>query len=119
MWTIATVLVAAVALVHVTFAVVEILFWKHPLVHTRLGYSDAEARKVAPIVANAGLYNGFVAAGLIWGLLPHGDVAPIAIFFLACVIVAGVFGTATLKTLVPLVLQSGLGVAALVVVLVA
>jgi putative membrane protein len=56
-----------------------------------------EALKVAPIVANAGLYNGFITAGLIWGLVSgkNGDV--IKVFFLVCVIIAGIFGAVTLK----------------------
>lgn len=109
---IADALVLIVALVHAAFAVVEMLLWKHPRVHVRLDYSEVEAQKVAPIVANAGLYNGFVAAGLIWGLFFQQDGTATKMFFLAFVFVAGIFGAVTLKTWVPLVAQSALGVAA-------
>ncbi|MCB1824924.1 MAG: DUF1304 family protein [Candidatus Competibacteraceae bacterium] len=50
-------LVILVTLIHIAIAVIEILFWRQPIVHSQLGYNIDEARKVAPIVANAGLYN--------------------------------------------------------------
>ena len=65
----ANLFVVIVALVHIIILVVEMFFWKQPVIHERLGFSLEEAIKVAPIVANAGLYNGFLAAGLIWGLI--------------------------------------------------
>jgi putative membrane protein len=70
---------------------------RETLSRLRLAYSADEARKVAPIVANAGLYNGFLAAGLLWGLLSTGDDTAIKLFFLACVLAAGIFGVMTLK----------------------
>ena len=94
---IATVLIAFVALVQSVIAVVEIFLWKVPRVHGRLNYTAAEAEKVAPIVANAGLYNSFLAAGLIWAVLSGSGRPGIAVFFLTCVVVAGVFGAITLK----------------------
>ena len=95
--TIAAVLIGIVALVQTVIAVVEIFLWSAPRVHGRLDFTAAEAKKVAPIVANAGLYNSFLAAGLIWALL-SGPASPgIGIFFLTCVVVAGVFGAITLK----------------------
>ena len=102
---IATVLVSLVAAVHVAIASVEMLFWNVPKVHGRLGFTGDEARKVAPIVANAGLYNSFLAAGLIWALLTRTRGSDVEIFFLICVIVAGVFGALTLKP-TTLVLQT-------------
>jgi putative membrane protein len=95
--TTATVLVLIVAVVHAVISIVEMFFWNKPQVHRRLAFTEAEARKASAIVANAGLYNGFVAAGLMWGLILARDGVPIQIFFLACVIVAGVFGAVTLK----------------------
>lgn len=56
-----------------------------------------EAIKVAPIVANAGLYNGLITAGLIWGLVSRKNGDAIKVFFLGGVIIAGIFGAATLK----------------------
>ena len=112
---IATVLVSVVALVHVAISLVEMLLWNKPIVHGRLGFTDEAARKVAPIVANAGLYNGFLAAGLIWGLFSSGDGTSIKVFFLSCVIVAGFFGAVTLKW-TTLVLQALPGALALLFV---
>src|ERR1051325_4344553 len=88
----ATVLIAIVAFLQTLISLVEIFLWNVPRVHGRLHFTAAEARKVAPLVANAGLYNGFLAAGLVWGLLSTGDANSIKMFFLGCVIVAGIFG---------------------------
>jgi putative membrane protein len=104
--------VAIVALVEIILCIAEIFFWKEPIIHQRLGYSLEEAIKVAPIVANAGLYNGFIAAGLIWGLISGRTGDAIKIFFLACVITAGVFGALTL-TWTPLLIQTVPGAIAL------
>jgi putative membrane protein len=112
---IANLFVVIVALVHILLFVVEIFFWKEPVIHQRLGFTLEEALKVAPIVANAGLYNGFLAAGLIWGLVSGKNGDAIKIFFLACVIIAGIFGAATL-TWTPLLIQTAPGAIALFLV---
>src|SRR4028119_2517861 len=104
--------VAIVALVEIILCIAEIFFWKEPVIHQRLGFTLEEALKVAPIVANAGLYNGFLAAGLIWGLISGKTGDAIKVFFLACVIIAGIFGAATL-TWTPLVIQTAPGAIAL------
>jgi putative membrane protein len=108
----ANLFVAIVALVEIILCIAEIFFWKEPIIHQRLGFTLDEAIKVAPIVANAGLYNGFLAAGLIWGLISGKTGDAIKIFFLACVIIAGIFGAATL-TRTPLLIQTAPGVIAL------
>ena len=90
-------LVGLVALIHIVISISEIFLWKKPVVHQRIGFNQAEADKAAPIVANAGLYNGFLAAGLIWSLLMSTNAAIIQLFFLTCVFIAGVFGAVTLK----------------------
>src|SRR3954454_9184415 len=79
-------------------ALIEMLFWMHPDVHSRLLFNAAEAEKAASIVRNAGLYNAFLAAGLVWGLRASSGRAEILNFFLSCVAIAGVFGALTLKT---------------------
>jgi putative membrane protein len=112
---VANVLIALVALVQVAIALVEMFFWRRPRVHGRLDFNAAEASKVAPIVANAGLYNSFLAAGLIWALLAARDGTAVAVFFLVCVVIAGVFGAATLKP-TTLVLQTTPAAAALAAV---
>src|SRR3954451_19946007 len=96
-FSIANCLVGFVAFIHLVIAIVEIFFWSNPRVHSRLGFNADEARKVAPIVANVGLYNSFLAGGLIWGLSVAVDGVPIQIFSLTCVIIAGLVGAATIK----------------------
>jgi putative membrane protein len=108
----ANIFIASVALVHILLLVVEIFLWKEPVIHQRLGFTLEEAIKVAPIVANAGLYNGFLAAGLIWGLISAKSGNAIKVFFLSCVIIAGIFGAATL-TQTPLLIQTAPGAIAL------
>ena len=102
---IATIGVAVVAVIHIAISVVEIFFWKTPLIHQRLDFTTELADKVYPIVQNAGLYNSFIAAGLIWGAFAKIDTLPIRVFFLVCVVIAGIFGALTLKR-TTLVLQT-------------
>ena len=92
---IAQVLVALVALLHIYFLVLEMFLWTTPKGRKVFGTTPefAEASKV--LAANQGLYNGFLAAGLVWGLL-RGDAAT-QLFFLACVLVAGLYGAATVS----------------------
>ncbi len=111
----ANLFVVIVALVHILLLVAEMFLWKEPFIHQRLGFTLEEALKVAPIVANAGLYNGFLAAGLIWGLVSDKNGDAIKVFFLACVIIAGIFGAATL-TRTPLLIQTAPGAIALFLV---
>jgi putative membrane protein len=93
----ANIFVAIVAGVHFLVMAIEMFAWRRPAVHGRLGFDQDEANKAAPIVANAGLYNGFIAAGLVWGLFGAEDLYALKVFFLLCVIIAGVFGAVTLK----------------------
>ncbi len=91
--TISSVLVALLAALHVYIMVLEMFLWTTPRGRRAFGLTPefAEASKV--LAANQGLYNGFLAAGLFWGLL-RGDVAT-QLFFLGCVLVAGLYGAAT------------------------
>jgi putative membrane protein len=91
----ANVAVAVVALLHVGFLVLEMFFWKRPLGRRIFGLSRELAEASAPLAANQGLYNGFLAAGLIWGLAIRSAGTLLVLFFLGCVIVAGLFGAAT------------------------
>jgi putative membrane protein len=90
--TAANVMVGLVALLHVYFLVLEMFLWDKPRGMRTFGTTPEFAAASKSLAANQGLYNGFLAAGLIWGLFA-GD--PVKIFFLGCVIVAGVFGAAT------------------------
>ena len=93
-------LVALVATLHAYFLVLEMFLWTKPRGLRTFGNSLEKATELAVLAANQGLYNGFLAAGLIWGLV-HGVPAfalQIKTFFLLCVIVAGVYGAATVST---------------------
>lgn len=87
--------IALVALLHVLFMLLEMFLWKKPLGRKIFGMNQEQAEQTAVLAANQGLYNGFLAAGLCWGLLMAVDGRNIVIFFLACIIIAGVFGAYT------------------------
>ncbi len=91
----ANVVVALVALIHVYILILEMFLWTTPKGRKAFGLTKefAEASKV--LAANQGLYNGFLAAGLIWGLALGAAGGPVKLFFLACVLVAGLYGAAT------------------------
>ena len=93
----ATVVVLVVALLHIYFLVLEMFLWTTPtgLRVFAQGREAAESSKV--LAANQGLYNGFLAAGLLWGLLLGDAGDGVNVFFLGCVVVAGVFGAATVS----------------------
>jgi putative membrane protein len=90
---IAKIVVGVVALLHVYFLVLEMFLWDKPAGLRAFGQTLEAARASRVLAANQGLYNGFLAAGLIWGLaLGRNDVM---MFFLVCVLVAGIYGAAT------------------------
>jgi putative membrane protein len=91
--------VALVALEHVYFLVLEMFFWTRPLGLKTFRNTPEKAQSSAVLAANQGLYNGFLAAGLAWSIVhPSPAVGwQIAVFFLACVVVAGVFGALTVS----------------------
>ena len=96
---IANALVALVALLHVYFLVLEMFFWTKPLGLKTFNNTQEKANDSAVLAANQGLYNGFLAAGLFWGLF-HPTPAfafQIKVFFLLCVVVAGVYGAASVS----------------------
>jgi putative membrane protein len=96
---IADVLVALVAVLHVYFLVLEMFLWTKPLGLKTFRNTQEKANDSAVLAANQGLYNGFLAAGLLWGLFhPTPAVAfQIKVFFLLCVIVAGAYGAWTVS----------------------
>ena len=91
--------VALVAVLHVYFLVLEMFLWQKPLGLKTFRNSPEKAAETAVLAANQGLYNGFLAAGLAWGLLHNAPAFGFQIkaFFLLCVIVAGVYGAATVS----------------------
>ena len=96
---IANALVALVAALHVYFLVLEMFLWTKPLGLKTFRNSLEKAKDSAVLAANQGLYNGFLAAGLAWGLVQStpGFAFQIKTFFLLCVIVAGVYGAVTVS----------------------
>lgn len=84
-----------VALLHLWFLVLEMFLWTKPLGRRVFKLSEEKAQTTKALAANQGLYNGFLAAGLVWGLWLGGEGDAIRVFFLGCVVVAGVFGAAT------------------------
>lgn len=87
------------AALHLAFLVLEMSLWTKPLGLKVFGQSPDDARRSAVLAMNQGLYNGFLAAGLAWGLLASDRAVgePVTRFFLVCVVVAGAFGAATLR----------------------
>ena len=115
----AVVLVALVAALHAYIVVLEMLLWTTPRGRAAFGLTPEFAESTRALAANQGLYNGFLAAGLLWGLVGPADHRfAFRVFFLACVVVAGVFGAATASRRI-LFVQALPGAVALAVVLVA
>lgn len=86
---------ALVALLHIYFLVLEMFLWDKPAGMKAFGLTPERAQDTKVLAANQGLYNGFLAAGLIWGLSLGAAGRHIQIFFLLCVLVAGLYGAAT------------------------
>lgn len=109
--------VCFVAMGHFVFLVLEMFFWNHPIGHEIFSLTPQQAAESAVLAANQGLYNGFLAAGLLWGLIRknHG----LTLFLLVCVMVAGVFGalTATPSIFFMQALPGGIAFAAMLLAL--
>ena len=90
-------LVSAVALLHLAFMVLEMIYWDSPSGRRIFGTTKEFAAESRKLAMNQGLYNGFLAAGLFWGLTLGESGFSIQIFFLCCIIVAGLFGAATVN----------------------
>lgn len=87
--------VGLVAFAHVGFMVLEMFFWDHPVGRKIFNMTPEVSSSSAVLAMNQGLYNGFLAAGLVWGLWTGRK--DVKVFFLSCVLVAGIFGAATAK----------------------
>ena len=96
MKTIASVLTALVAIEHLGILALEMFFWNHPVGQRIFGMTPEVSAASATLAANQGLYNGFLAAGLIWGLISTRR--DVKLFFLGCIVIAGIFGGITAKT---------------------
>lgn len=91
----ATVVIGIVAALHLYFLVLEMFLWDRPFGRRVFGLTPELSKATKSLAANQGLYNGFLAAGLIWGLSLGAAGTLIEVFFLTCVVIAGVFGAAT------------------------
>src|SRR5258706_10558767 len=95
MSTIANAVVGLIALVHVYILVLEMFLWDKPAGLRAFGPTRAAATASRVLAANQGLYNGFLAAGLLWGLSLGASGTGVKVFFLSCVLCAGLYGAAT------------------------
>jgi putative membrane protein len=100
---IAVVLAALVAILHGYFLVLEMFFWDRPTGRRIFGTTPEFATASKTLAANQGLYNGFLAAGLTWGLALGTQGIPIRAFFLICVLIAGIYGGLTVNRRILLV----------------
>jgi putative membrane protein len=93
----ANILIGLVALLHLYFIYLEMVAWDQPLGRKTFGTTAEFAAQSKALAANQGLYNGFLVAGLVWGLYLGDAGFAVKVFFLLCVIVAGAFGAATVS----------------------
>jgi putative membrane protein len=117
MATVTNIVIALVALLHLYFLVLEMFLWDKPAGLKAFGQTLEAAKASKVLAANQGLYNGFLAAGLIWGLSLGAAGTSVKVFFLGCVLVAGVYGavTASQKILFVQALPAAVGLTLLMV----
>lgn len=113
----ADLVVGVVALLHLAFMIVEMFFWESSYSVRAFKLSPELAKETTRFAANIGLYNGFVVAGLVWGLLSTDGGFVIKAFFLSCVVIAGIFGGVTVNRSIILVQGLPAALALLLVVL--
>jgi putative membrane protein len=112
----ADIAVLLVALLQACFLVLEMFLWDKPTGLKIFGLTTEQAHETKVLAANQGLYNGFISAGLVWGLLQGSAGNDIKVFFLLCVVAAGVFGAVTANTRI-LYVQALPGLVGLILVL--
>ncbi len=110
-------LIALVAFLHIYFLILEMFYWTKPKGLKTFGLTKEFAEASKTLAANQGLYNGFLAAGLIWSILNKNFTYQIAIFFLICVIIAGIFGAYSTKKIRLFYIQSVPAIIALILTL--
>lgn len=113
---IAKIIVVLVALLHGYFMILEMFLWEKPAGRKAFGQTREQAAATKVLAGNQGLYNGFLAAGLLWGAFQGADGYDFQVFFLLCVIVAGVYGAITASRKI-LFIQALPGVIGLLLVL--
>ncbi len=90
-------LITLVAFEHVYFMILEMFYWTKPKGLKTFGLTKEKAENSKVLAANQGLYNGFLAAGLVWAIIDKDLFIPLSIFFLSCVIIAGIYGAYSTK----------------------
>ena len=108
--------IALVAFEHIYFMILEMFYWTKPKGLKTFGLTKEYAESSKTLAANQGLYNGFLAAGLIWAILDNEHTASIAIFFLSCVIIAGVYGAYSTKKMKLFYVQAIPAIIAIIIV---
>jgi putative membrane protein len=103
--TVAAALIVLVAAEHGYFLVLEMFMWRTPFGRRTFGTTIEAAESTAALAANQGLYNGFLAAGLLWALIAYGVIGgrPTLTFFLVCIVIAGIFGGLTVNRRIALI----------------
>lgn len=117
MKTIVVFLISVVAFGHIYFMVLEMFFWNKPRGLKAFGLDKEFAEQSKVLAANQGLYNGFLAAGLIWSIIDKNYSQQIAMFFLTCVILAGSYGAISTKKIKIFYIQAVPAILALVFLL--
>lgn len=112
------IVVLGVAFLHGCFLVLEMFFWEKPLGLKAFGQTREKAASSKILAANQGLYNGFIAAGLFWGVIQGAAGYDFKVFFLVCVVIAGIYGALTASRKI-LFIQAIPGIAGLILVLIA
>ena len=111
-----TIAICIVIILHLLFLVLEMFLWNTPNGRKIFGLSDEFAEQSATLAANQGLYNGFLAVGLLWGLIGTGGFDAL-IFFLGCIIIAGLYGAITANSLILFIQALPAAVAMLLLIL--
>lgn len=109
--------ISLVAFEHIYFMLLEMFFWTKPKGLKTFGLTKEHAQSSKVLAANQGLYNGFLAAGLVWSIMDKNYGDQIAIFFLSCVIIAGIYGAYSTKKIKLFYVQSLPAIIALVLLL--
>jgi putative membrane protein len=111
------IVVLLVAFLHIYFLILEMFLWDKPAGLKAFGQTKERATSTKVLAANQGLYNGFIAAGLLWGLVQGAQGDDFKVFFLACVVIAGVYGAMTASRKI-LLIQAVPGLLGLLLVLI-
>lgn len=118
MKTVQILLMVMVAALHLYFLILEMFYWTKPKGIKAFGLTEEFAEQSKVLAANQGLYNGFLAAGLIWSIIEKKFSYQIAIFFLSCVIIAGIYGAYSTKKVKLFYIQSLPALIALIITLI-